>query len=200
MPLTSREIVRRTILFQGAPRLPYDLPEAYGSDFYWAGMSPSPDDRPPSGMDEWGAVWENKGFTNLGEVKDFPLKDWADFERLAIPDIRAPQRWEGFRELRAQAGERFILCSGISIYERVHFIRGLENTWADIYQAPDQLGRLLDLLVEMNLYAIQRYAEAGRGWADFAGRLGAAGPPDDLTQILARVVETALRADFRRCA
>jgi uroporphyrinogen decarboxylase len=161
MPLTSREIVRRAILFQGPPRLPYDLPESYGSDFYWAGLSPSPDDRPFSGRDEWGALWENKGFTNLGEVKDFPLKDWADFEHLTVPDIRSPHRWEGFRDLRTQAGERFILCTGISIYERVHFIRGLENTWADIYQAPDQLGRLLDLLVEMNLYAIQRYSEAG---------------------------------------
>ena len=161
MPITSREIVRRAILFQNPPRLPYDLPESYGSDFYWAGLSPSPDDRPSFGRDEWGALWENKGFTNLGEVKDFPLKDWDDFERLAVPDIRSAHRWEGIREMRAQAGERFILCTGISIYERVHFIRGLENTWADIYQAPDQLGRLLDLLVEMNLYAIQRYAEAG---------------------------------------
>ncbi len=161
MPLSPREIVRRTILFQGAPRLPYDLPEPYGTDFYYAGMSPSPDDRPSSGKDEWGAVWENKGFTNLGEVKDFPLKDWADFERITPPDIRDERRWEALRDLRAKAGDRYILCTGISIYERVHFIRGLENTWADIYQAPGQLGRLLDLLVEMNLYAIQRYAQAG---------------------------------------
>ena len=112
-------------------------------------------------MDEWGAVWENKGFTHLGEVKGFPLQDWADFERMAIPDIREPRRWEAIQGMRARAGDRFILCSGLSIYERVHFIRGLENTWADIHQAPDQLARLLDLLVEMNLYAIQRYAENG---------------------------------------
>jgi uroporphyrinogen decarboxylase len=158
---TSREIVRQTVLFQGAPRLPYDFPDPYGSDFFWAGLSPSPDDRPSSGPDEWGAVWENKGFTNLGEVKQFPLREWADFERMQIPDIREERRWKVLEGVRERAGERFLLASGISIYERVHFIRGLENTWADIYENPDRLGQLLDLLVEMNLYAIQRYAEAG---------------------------------------
>lgn len=161
MTLTPREIVRRTVQFEGAPRLPYDFPEPYGSDFYWTGISPSPDDRPSSGRDEWGAVWENKGFTNLGEVKQFPLLDWADFPGMKIPDIREERRWAGLERVREKAGERFLLANGISIYERVHFIRGLENTWADIYQAPDNLCRLLDLLTEMNLYAIQRYAALG---------------------------------------
>lgn len=42
----------------------------------------------------------------------------------------------------------------------MHFIRGLENTWADIYENPYELGMLIDLLVDMNLYAIERYASA----------------------------------------
>jgi len=124
-------------------------------------MSPSPDDRPRSGPDEWGAVWKNFGKTNLGEVKDFPLKRWEDFDRLPIPDINAPHRWEALAGLRERAGDKFILASGISIYERVHFIRGLENTWMDIYDHPAELGRLIDLLAEMNLAAIRRYADAG---------------------------------------
>ncbi len=159
--MNSREIVSRTIRFQGAERLPYDFPSQYGTDFFWIGMSPSPDDRPRSGIDEWGAVWENLGKTNLGEVKDFPLKTWADFDRMKIPDVRAPHRWENLREARELAGDKFILASGISIYERVHFIRGLENTWMDIYDNPEKLGKLIDILVEMNLVAIQKYAEVG---------------------------------------
>ena len=39
--------------------------------------------------------------------------------------------------MREKAGDKFLLCHGISIYERVHFIRGLENTWMDLYEAPD---------------------------------------------------------------
>jgi uroporphyrinogen decarboxylase len=161
MPLSPREIVRQTVLFQSPPRLPCDFPEPYGNDFYFTGVSPSPDDRPSSGVDEWGAVWENKGFTNLGEVKEFPLKDWADFPGMKIPDLSEPRRWAGLEGVRERAGERFLMASGFSIYERVHFIRGLENTWADIYQAPEQLGGLLDRLTEMNLYAIKRYAALG---------------------------------------
>ncbi len=194
MSLSPREIVRRTVMFEGAPRLPYDLPDPYGSDFYWIGMQPSPDDRPSSGRDEWGAVWENKGFTHLGEVKGFPLLDWADFDRMAIPDIREARRWEGIQGMRARAGDRFILCSGLSIYARVHFIRGLENTWADIHQAPNQLARLLDILVEMNLYAIQRYAENGADGLILSDDWGLQDRSDDLAQILESLVEAALRA------
>jgi len=147
--------------YQHPERLPFDFPEKYGSDFYWAGMEPSPDVRPRSGVDEWGAVWANIGSMTLGQVKDFPLKDWGDFERMTIPNIHDPRRWTCLEGVRQKAGERFLLGNGISIYERVHFIRGLENTWMDIHTAPEELGRLVDVLVEMNLAAIQRYAELG---------------------------------------
>ena len=159
--MTPREIVARTIRFEGADRLPMDFPEPYGTDFVGVGMSPSPDGRCRSGVDEWGAVWAGIGDGHLGEVQDFPLKDWKDFDRLAIPDVRDPKRWTDLDGARERAGDKFLLSGGISIYERVHFIRGLENTWADIYDAPDELGMLIDLLVDMNLYAIERYAEAG---------------------------------------
>jgi uroporphyrinogen decarboxylase len=160
--MNSRELVSRTIQFQNPERLPYDFPEKYGSDFYWIGMSPSPDDRPSNGgYDEWGALWKTFGFSQLGEVKDFPLKEWSGFDYLTIPDIQASHRWQGLEGTRERAGDKFVLASGISIYERVHFIRGLENTWMDIYQAPEPLGRLIDVLVEMNLTAIQKYASVG---------------------------------------
>ncbi len=156
------ELVTRTVRFQNPERIPIDFPEPYGTDFAGMGMSPSPDDRPrKGGYDEWGAYWQTFGFTNLGEVKEYPLKDWRDFDRLTIPDIHDPRRWQGLAEAAQRAGDKFILAGGISIYERVHFIRGLQNTWTDIYEAPEQLGRLVDILVEMNLVAIERYANAG---------------------------------------
>ncbi|MBN1640853.1 MAG: hypothetical protein JXA09_06435 [Anaerolineae bacterium] len=159
--MDSRTVVSRTIRFEGADRLPYDLPAPYGTDFASVGMSPSPDHRPPSGRDEWGAVWENIGVCALGQVRDPPLKEWDQLAALHVPDITEPRRWAHVEGARERAGDKFLLASGISIYERVHFIRGLENTWLDIYDAPDKLGRLVDILVDMNLYAIERYAKAG---------------------------------------
>jgi hypothetical protein len=159
--MTSREVVRRTLEFQGPDRLAHDFPEKFGTDFEWGGMDPSPDARPAKGRDEWGAVWENIGGSQLGEVKEFPLKDWSDFKNLHIPNIHDPQRWKSLEGAREKAGDKFLLGSGLSLYERGHFIRGLENTWLDIYNAPDQLGQLLDILVEMSLVTIERYAAAG---------------------------------------
>jgi len=159
--MTSREIVARTIRFQGACRLPYDFPPKYGSDFIWIFMNPSPDERPRQGIDEWGVRWENIGRTSLGTVKEYPLKHWREFSQLIIPDIHDSRRWQHLERIREQAGEKFILAHGISIFERVHFIRGLENTWLDIYDSPTQLEKLIDILVEMNLAAIERFTSLG---------------------------------------
>ena len=159
--MDSRTVVARAIRFEGIDRLPIYFPDPYGSDLAWTGMSPSPDDRPKSGVDEWGAEWKNLGKTNLGEVKKVPLTDWKDWDKLKIPDVRAPHRWEKVKTAREAAGDKFLIGGGISIYERVHFIRGLENTWMDIYDHPKELENLLDILVEMNLVAIERYAQAG---------------------------------------
>ena len=160
---TSREVILNTLTFNTPDRFGFDFPEPYGSDFWFMGMSPSPDNRPPSGngTDEWGAVWENIGASDIGEVKEFPLKSWDDFPRLRVPDIRDPRRFEGIRGARQRVGDKFLLGWGISLYARAHYIRGLENTWCDIYTDPDKLGELLDILVGMNLYVIEQYAKEG---------------------------------------
>ena len=159
--MTALEQVRRTIKFEHPTRFTRNLPDPYGTDFAWTGMDPNPDYRPPSGTDEWGAVWGNIGVSNLGEVKDFPLKDWVQWDSLKIPDITDPRRWKSLEGARERAGDRFLLASGISIYERAHFLRGLENLWCDIHENPEELCRLLDVLTDMNVYAIERYREAG---------------------------------------
>ena len=162
--MTSKDIVKKTIAFEKPERLGRSFPEKYGNDFVEIMMDPSPDMRPiakKAEKDEWGALWENIGVCNIGEVKDFPLKEWDDFDKLNIPDIRDPRRWEGMEERVAAAGERYLLAHGISLYERMHFIRGLENTWMDIYLEPENLKKLLGILVDMNLYAIERYSASG---------------------------------------
>lgn len=161
--MTPREVVRRALSFQKPDRLGHDFPAPFDSDIAYVSMNGSPDDRPHNGngIDEWGAEWENIGVCWLGEVKRVPLACWDDFDKLPIPDITLERRWEPLREARRQAGEKFLIGSGISIYERAHFIRGMENIWMDIHDEPEKLCRLLDILVEMNLYAIRRYGQAG---------------------------------------
>jgi len=112
-------------------------------------------------MDEWGALWANIGVSNLGEVQEVPLRDWSDLNDLVVPDVNDPHRWEHLTGAREEFAGKFIIGKGISIYERVHFIRGLADTWADVFCAPEKLCELINILAEMNLKAIQRYASLG---------------------------------------
>lgn len=162
--LTAKENVKRTVRFEHPERVVTSLPDC--NDFFWIGMNPGPDGRPSAkklSTDEWGCVWENIGICNLGEVKEYPLKDWSDFDKLKIPDVNDPARWTEAvgRSKDTESREKFVMAGGISLYERVHFLRGLENTWEDIYLEPENLKKLIGILVDMNKKSIVKYAELG---------------------------------------
>lgn len=165
--MTSRELVKSVLRFNGADRLPYDFPERYGSDFTWTGMNPSPDSLGnadlsiKSWVDEWGCRWERIGDTLLGEVKGSPLEDWGSLDRLSVPDVLDENRWIEIADIRKQAGDTYILCGGISLYTRVSFLRGTENTWIDIYENSEELCALIDVMVEMDKKAIEKYSSIG---------------------------------------
>ena len=159
--MTSKEAVKRTLYFQTPDRYAFDFPEPYGSDFFNTGIDPSPDARPSRGVDDWGCVWECLGFSQLGEVKDSPLKDWDDFSTLTIPKIHRKDAFKNIRAAKENAGDKYILANVISMYERVHFVRGLENTWCDIIDAPDKLRMFVGLLADMNIEIINGYKGHG---------------------------------------
>ena len=159
--MTSKEIVRASLYFQNPPRYACDFPGKFGTDFFTRGMSPSPDDRKRNGTDEWGCVWSSIANTFLGEVHDYPLKEWEDFQNMEIPDFMREDRWEGMKTARKDAGDKYLMSHVCSIYERPHYLRGLENLWCDILEEPDMLAELIGILTENNVRVINRYAECG---------------------------------------
>ena len=159
--MTSRDVVKKTLNFETPDRYAYSFPEPYGSDIYSTGMNPCPDQRPRNGYDLWGCLWECFNNTMLGEVKESPLKDWKDFEKLTIPTIDLEGAWDSIYTAREAAGDKYLLGNMISIYERVHFVRGLENTWCDIIEEPDNLKMFVNLLADMNIEIIHRYSKLG---------------------------------------
>jgi len=144
---------------QTPDRYAKNFPEPFGSDFVWTNLTPSPDRRPRKGVDDWGCEWDNIGEMQLGEVKDSPLKDWDDFGKLPIPDISAPEKWANVNDARAGAGDKYIHGGLISMYERVHFVRGLENVWCDIRECPDNLRMFVGLIADLNVAIIGEYAK-----------------------------------------
>lgn len=160
--MTSREVVERTIKFQTPDRLAISFsPEYGGTDFAWAGMNPTPDAFLNKGVDEWGCVWDNIGYHHMGQVVDYPLKTWDDFKNLTIPDIMKESRWEHLENIRELAGDKFLLCGGMSLFERVKFLRGVENGWTDPILYPDELEQLLDVLTDMQIKAVEKFSEFG---------------------------------------
>jgi hypothetical protein len=159
--MTSKEIVRASLYFKGPERYAFDFPEKYGSDIYVCGMNPGPDGRFSNGTDEWGCVWSTGTTTQLGEVHEHPLKSWDDLDKLTIPDFMEDRRWESMKTARKKAGDKYLMSHVCSINERIHFLRGLENLWCDIIEDPEPVKKLLNILVERNIEAINRYADYG---------------------------------------
>lgn len=163
--MTPKEIVLRTLEFRNPERMAMRLAKGFTNDFDGFSMSPHIDAR-PSGKgqqrDEWGALWNNIGISRLGEVIEYPLASWDNFGTYRFPDILDPKRWEHLQQRPSTVDyQKFVCVGGLSLYERIHFLRGLENTWTDIYLESDNLHRLLDKLVEMNLEAMPRFQALG---------------------------------------
>ncbi|MCL2351091.1 MAG: hypothetical protein FWC55_01020 [Firmicutes bacterium] len=159
--MTGKEIVRRSLYFQTPPRLPRDFPEPYGSDFVFTGPEPNPDARAARGTDAWGCVWNSLGGMQLGEVVDHPIKTWDDFKALKIPDIENDAVWESAKKAREKNKDKYMIGNVTSLYERLHFLRGLENTWCDIREEPEKLSGLVGLLADLGVRSVRRLAACG---------------------------------------
>lgn len=143
--------------------MPHDFPSPFGSDFYFTGANPHPD---PLGnpdlavkewVDEWGCRWERLGNTLLGEVKNTVLESYEQLPKLKIPDLNNPARWDRLKNLKSDKADRYTLAGGASLYFRVTFLRGVENTWMDIYDDVEGLTALVDLLCDLNIELVRKY-------------------------------------------
>jgi len=164
--MTSREIVRRTVLFQNPPRIAHALPDPWRNDFIGAGPGSNPDFKPSRpGEDEWGCVWEKIGDddASMGQVKVHPLGDYSQLSDYPFPDYRDSRRYENARNAVADtSAEKFALANiPLSLNHRTDYLRGFENLMMDPYIHPRELERLLDIQAEIALDTVERLADCG---------------------------------------
>lgn len=116
--------------------------------------------------DEWGTDWGHAeggvGATSLA----YPLADLSKLsEYLAhrFPDPRAPGRLDAAAAaIRTHGKKRY--CMGVntlSIFERLHALRGMEDTLMDLCTGEPAIMRLLDGLVEYHRELIRAWGEIG---------------------------------------
>ena len=118
--------------------------------------------------DEWGCLWESEDDTgsDMGQVKNVPLSDWNLLETYPFPDPKAPGRFDGLEEALKTAEENGLyvqLNSPQCIFERMHFIRGFEDTLMDCLLEPELIEKLATKLADYQIGIIEEAYRLGKG-------------------------------------
>ena len=158
MPMSSYEVVRRAIEFDRPDRLPVR--------FDWLGITDvrsvpwnqigTGNNAERRSLDEWGCGWERTDIQNMGQVKGHPLQDWSALDSFRFPDPDTPAFYEGMEQF-FEVEEEIYRCTGIFmlLFERMHALRGFENTLLDLYADPERIGWLADRIVDFDLGIIR---------------------------------------------
>ena len=170
--MNSREIVRRTLTFEGPERIAMTLPDPYPNDLSYAGPADDPD-HPSTAWaevgggrweyaDEWGNTWARVEGFSKGEVARGALETWDQLDDYEPPNYDLPQRYEGTRERFAEETGKFRvgLIPGFP-FNIARKMRRLDNFLVDVLAEPERTERLLALVEEQMHHGVRRLTEAG---------------------------------------
>lgn len=182
--MTPRARVIRALTFAGPDRAPRDLWRLPGVGLFRQGeldamlarypidfaqaeyrygaalrVSGTPE-RAGSYTDEWGCVWNVMEDGVVGEVKAHPLADWEALGRYAAP-------WEVLEgadfsrtDACCAATDRFVRGSTcVRLFERMQFLRGVENLFVDFACEPEAVLALRDLVHAYYLREIELWTQ-----------------------------------------
>lgn len=113
------------------------------------------------GIDEWGVEW-HKGHSSVYPIKNLE----ASYDAFEVPDPTAVGRFEGLEEVLARPeaqGKWIQLNSPYCLFERLHEIRGFENTLMDLYTEKEKMEALLDQLLAYQIGIVEEAAKYGKG-------------------------------------
>lgn len=193
--MTPRERVRRAVEFQGPDRVPvhrYIFPGAYRRhgrrlvdfldaqpDDFGVGPAamPEPDPDPDTPLeeyrDEWGSLWVRlKGYTT-GEVREPALPSWDAYGAYRLPEPPADTRERLERRIRDSEHRYFTIGPGGHVFERLQFIRGTENLFADLAEDRDEIHDLADRVVGYHRRLVEDGVAAGVDCIGFGDDWGA---------------------------
>lgn len=180
--MTPRDRVLRTLTFAGPDRAPRHLWTLPGVEMFRAAelaqiRARFPDDIVSAGVpygraarasgaqnrrgtytDEWGCAWEVFQDGVVGEVKNPPLADWAALDRLTAPREMLAGDRDAADAARARTDCYVLAGTSVRPFERMQFLRGTENLFADMAWADQRFLRLRALVHEYFLEELTLWA------------------------------------------
>jgi hypothetical protein len=116
--------------------------------------------------DEWGCVRHETEYGIEGIVVKEPLADWSAYGDYCLPP--APPCDPDHHEVAARRaeilrkkGRYYIRLCFFRLFERLHYLHGMEATMVDLMTGEERLADLADRIVERNIAEIRWAAAAG---------------------------------------
>jgi uroporphyrinogen decarboxylase len=140
---------------------------------------PDPESLPPQyrkgiNRDEWGTIWISSFAGIHGQVYDYPIKTWDDFDEYQFPELR--EDLEGLKEKVSKLrGKEYFVMLGFNpgnFFERMQWLRGFRNLLTDFIRKPRKLYDFADLLLDYCLKSISLVLEAKPDAISFADDWG----------------------------
>jgi hypothetical protein len=109
-------------------------------------------------IDEWGCVFESIQGGIIGEVKTPLIQNWADMDKLRIPDELLSVDIDAVNSF-CRNTDKFVLAACCPRpFERLQFLRGTENVMMDLALQSSEIRCLLDTLHQFYLKKFELWA------------------------------------------
>lgn len=176
MPMTSKEIVKRSVEFRSPERVVRANRLFGGSDFHHIDLkTPAFTPRKP-GYSEWGHTMAHSEIPNNGMPADVPIQRWEDLDGYKWPDPHNPERYELIpaRLAAPDAKEKYVhLGWYVGLFDIVYRLREFEDCMRDFILEPKKMKRLIAGVAEFMLGGIDELASR------FPGQIDGLLVPDD---------------------
>jgi len=131
-------------------------------------------------VDSFGSVWHVGERGVIGEVKDFPIKDWSDLDKYKLPwEVLRGADFSKVNEFCART-DKFVstwpsasgsvsVNSGFNLFERMQFLRGTENLFIDLAYGKKEVYLLRDMLHDFFMKEMKLWLKTdidAVAWAD----------------------------------
>lgn len=156
-------------------------------------------------VDDWGCEWLEIEMGILGQVVGHPLTDWKHLDRLHVPDPSQQWDWEAVRSRCRQEKAQGKLVHGAmeivegSFFDRLQFLRGLDNLLVDLVERPPELDQLIARVLDYNLRLIHLWLEAGVDLIHFHGDIAMQNTLMMSPKAFRQVLKPAYRVMFQTC-